>query len=179
MKRSRVLTYAVALIILGAIAYLLPHSACTVTTSHWTLRGSSLSGVLESGQEVTAHTGYYACHMPAHNEIVIYAMPGRAEPLMKIIKGVPGDQFNVRKTEEGNEIFINNEKLLTTTDRPYIISDNRLEYLSGYEKKYNGRVPEGYAFILGNVPGGSVDSILFGFVQIKDLVARVDWPTRH
>lgn len=173
-KNTRtILAGVLALIVISALV-LFADPTCRVEKDSWTARGSSLSGIIEDGQKVKAQSGYYQCHTPKQGEVVIYEMPGREEPLMKIVKAAPGDSFSVRKTEEGNRIFVNNQMLVNSQGQPYELSENRLEFLQGYEKLYNGKVPEGHVFILGNVPDGSIDSILFGFAPISRLVARVE-----
>ena len=48
-----------------------------------------------------------------------------------------------------------------------------MRLLALYEKDYQGVIPAGAFLILGNAPGGSLDSTQFGLVSQEDLEGKV------
>lgn len=173
VKNRSVIYSSIVAMLFGAVLYFGWSPSCSTRTREWTVSGGSLEGVIENGQEVTAIEGYYRCRTVSRGDIVIYKMPGREQPFIKTVYGAGGDTFHVTPTTEGNIIFINDKPLTTSRGEFYTISDNRLQYLAGYEAKYGGSIPSGQVFLLGNLPNGSVDSIVFGFVLEKNLIAKV------
>ena len=60
--------------------------------------GSSLSGLIEDGAVLKVLMGYYKCHPVERDDIIVYNYSG-ADPLVKIVKGVEADKFQLKKSE--------------------------------------------------------------------------------
>ncbi len=146
---------------------------CPVVYRTETVRGVSLSGLIENNDQVKIATGYYACHSAQRDDLVIYRDAGNTNPLIKIAKGVAGDTFAVALAEGGAKIFINGEALKTTAGIVYRLSPASYKLLSRYEQDYHGVIPAESLLILGNLPGGSRDSSQFGLVSQKSLIGKV------
>lgn len=149
---------------------------CKAVLENREVRGESLAGVVENGAGVVVEKDYYRCNgeLPKRDEVVAYSLAGRPDPIIKQIRAVPGDRFELRQSgDEKWQIAVNGKILKTSEGEEYEIGLSGWKMLSLYEKDYKGVVPEGAYLILGNQPGGTLDSTKFGLVSIKDFYGRV------
>jgi signal peptidase I len=146
---------------------------CPIKIEEKIVRGNSLEPLIKDGETIEILFGYYDCHPIERNDIVIYFYAGNKNPIIKIIKGIPGDKFSLKKTNNGWYILINGEILKNSENQPYILDDQGYRLLSLYEKDYKGIIPEDAYLILGNLPQGSLDSSHFGLVGKKDILGKV------
>ena len=147
--------------------------SCVSEVKQETVRGNSLSGVVENGQSVKVQVGYYNCHSARRNDIVIYKYAGSADPLIKIVKGLPGDKFGLEQAEGGWHIRLNGKRLANSLGEPYRLADAQTRVLALYEKDYHGVIPPGAYLLMGNLANGSLDSTHFGLVSQHDLEGKV------
>jgi signal peptidase I len=147
---------------------------CEIKEEKIVVRGNSLEPLIKDGQEVKALVGYYDCNEIKRDDIVLYFYVGSKEPLIKIVKGIPGDKFALEKTKEGWHILINGKVLVNSEGKPYLISERGYKILSLYEKDYKNTIPDDAYLILGNLPTGSFDSTEFGLVGRKEILGKVE-----
>ncbi|MDP2641203.1 MAG: signal peptidase I [Candidatus Yanofskybacteria bacterium] len=140
-----------------------------------TVRGNSLSGVIESGEDVQIYYNYYQCanSSVARNNLVIYQNADGRE-FIKLAKGLPGDVFTLKKTEMEWNMLINGEILRNSEGRAYTFNQQAYRMLSLYERDYNGVIPENAYLLLGNLSGGSMDSTRFGLVHRSNIVGKAE-----
>jgi signal peptidase I len=148
---------------------------CPIEEKKVTVVGTSLSGFIEPGTILTVLGGYYACHDPKPGDVVIYFYGGLTanDPLIKIVKGIPGDIVSLRKKGGSWNILVNGKPLQTTSGIPYAIAQQGFDSFSAYVNAAKGIIPPDEYMILGNLPAGSIDSTKFGFVRKQDLVGKV------
>lgn len=146
-----------------------PTGACPTEDKEFTVKGDSLSGVIENGASVTLLGGYYACNEIMRGDIVVYNFSGSGDPLIKVVRGIPGDKFAIAN---GN-IVLNGQVLKTSKDEPYVLSSRAINMLNLYIKDYKGVIPNEAYLILGNVASGSLDSTSFGLVGKSDISGKV------
>jgi len=151
------------------------NTTCIIKTQENTVRGTSLTGLIENGQTVKILYGYYNCNEIKRNDIVIYNYTGNKNPLIKIIKALPGDKFSLEKTSEGWNILINDEIAKNFNNQYYVLSESGYKMLSLYEKDYKGIIPQNTYLILGNLADGSLDSTKFGLVDKSDIIGKVEF----
>jgi len=176
--KSKKLIFALALglIIAGGVFYILSGERCEVQAEERIVRGGSLSPLIENGDTVKVLFGYYNCHKIKRNDVVAYYYAGNKDPLIKIVRGVPGDSFKLEQTEQGAwHIIINGEILKNSAGYPYLISGKRYEMLALYEKDYKGEIPDGAYLLLGNITSGAQDSTRFGLVGRSDILGKVEY----
>jgi len=94
--------------------------------------------------------------------------------LLKVVKGIPGDKFELKETTGGWNIFINGQIVRNFENEPYVISGNGYKMLSLYERDYKGIIPQNAYLLLGNTSFGSVDSTKFGLVDRSGIIAKVE-----
>ncbi len=148
-------------------------SACEVQEMLLRVNGSSLLGFIEDDVEMKALMGYYSCNSVERGDLVLYGYAGNKNPLIKIVKGIPGDEFQLKKTSAGCwNVLTNGEISKNFQNEPYCFSDSGYKMLSLYEKDYGGVIPPNAYLIFGNLVGGSMDSSRFGLVGKQDLLGK-------
>jgi len=146
---------------------------CEVEEKPLKVNGGSLAGLVEDGAEMKVLMGYYNCNEVKKGDIVLYSYSSERNPLIKIVKGVPGDKFELKKTLAGCwNLLINNEVSKNFQNEPYCLTEQGNRMLSLYIDDYNGVIPENAYLILGNLVVGSMDSSRFGLVGRQDLVGK-------
>lgn len=128
------------------------------------VRGNSLSPIVESGQTLLVNENYSECGGIKKEDLIVYNWTGNEDPIVKKVKAVPGDPVQL----DGCNIKVNGEKIETTTGEPYCISGNRRSMIG----LYTSQNITGY-LLLGNQPGGTLDSTRFGIVEGRAILGKV------
>jgi len=99
------------------------NKTCVTNVGEEIVRGNSLSGIIEDGESVRVFFGYYDCNEINRNDLIIYS--GRADPLIKIVRGIPGDFLRFQEEGENWNILINNKILENFAGNSYVINRQR------------------------------------------------------
>jgi len=102
----------------------------------------------------------------------MYAYAGNADPLVKIVRGVPQDKWALQETENGFLIVINQEPLKNSEGVFYQIPPSRIAMLALYAKTYPTIPPDTY-LLLGNDPSGTLDATRFGLISKESIVGII------
>lgn len=177
MKKKAVLIILVIVCLFAAIikereVKVLPAVNC-FTVKEVTVRGSSMSPFINPEQTVTALFGYYDCNSIERNDVVLYAYSGNENFLIKFIRAVPGDRWNLKETNGSYEIVVNDVSLTNSEGKAYQIFGASVRTLELYVKDYPV-IPEDVYLLLGDEINGSLDATRFGLVGKKDIVAKVE-----
>jgi len=142
-----------------------------------TVQGKSLTPLIKTGQRVKVFINYYHYYPVERNDVVLITYAGSKNPLIKIVKGLPGDSFSLQKVSDELKwnILINNNILKNSEGKSYIIGNAGYKMLSLYEKDYQGIIPENAYLVLGNIVSGSLDSTRFGLINKTDILGKVDF----
>lgn len=150
-------------------------SSCPVRREIKTVRGNSLEPLVPPESKVRALFGYYECHKIKRNDLVLYQYGGDEVPLLKIVKGIPQDTFQmISNNDRDYNLLINGKAVLNSKGIPYVFSGNKCKMLSLYEKDYKGTIPRNTYLLLGDQPNGSVDSSAFGLVDKSDILGKAE-----
>lgn len=146
---------------------------CTYHERKQTVRGSSLSPLVEDGRAVLLADDFYECYSIKREDIVEISLGGHT--IAKIIKAIPGDKIAVRKSsdERGWHIIINGRVVKNSQAIPYNLSDSTEKLLGLYIKDYNGIIPQEAYLVLGNNPYGTFDSTRFGLVPKSTIIGKI------
>lgn len=144
---------------------------CVTSVEERTVRGSSLKGIIEPEEKVIVYFGYYRCNDPKRGDMVLIDYAGNDNPIMKIIKGVPGDSFSLKQASGGWNIMINGEPLKNSQEKEYVIDQGGYRMLSLYARDYE-KIPENAFLVMGNLVGGTTDSTAFGLVGKNDIIGK-------
>ena len=82
---------------------------CSIKIEEMTVRGSSLDPLIKPEQTIKALFGYYNCHEIERGDVVLFDYAGNKNSIIKIVKGISGDKFELRETEGGWNIIVNNK----------------------------------------------------------------------
>jgi signal peptidase I len=125
--------------------------------------------LLPNGSKILLLVGFYrGKNLPERGDIVAYDYGGNRHPLIKMVRGLPGDAAEIdpiRKT-----LRINGEYLANSAGTPYSFTDGELRLLGLYVK--GGRLPDEGYFIFGDNVRNSVDSRKFGAVSKNDFYGK-------
>jgi signal peptidase I len=138
------------------------------------VRGNSLAPLIDSGQEVEVLFGYYDCYPVCKEEVSLLKYAGNETYLIKIIKGLPGDEFKLVKNNRRWNLYINGSILKNSEGKEYFLSERDHQMLSLYERDYNNKIPKNVYLVLGNKETGSLDSTRFGLIDKSNIVAKVE-----
>jgi signal peptidase I len=152
---------------------IIKNSQCITVEKLVEVRGSSLSGIIEPSENIKILINYYECNQVERNDIVAYNFTGNEVPIIKIVKGIEGDKFQLKKIDNCYNILINNKIVKNSKNIPYCINEQGYRMLSLYEKDYNNIIPKNTYLLLGNLATGSTDSTRFGLVDKSDFIGKV------
>jgi signal peptidase I len=150
-----------------------PPGDCSYLAKKETVRGNSLSGLIENGAEIFLHYGYFDCKEIKKGDVVAYSYAGNEVPLAKIVKGVPGDRFAFKENNGKWNLLINGEPAKNSKGEEYGFGESARKMLSLYEKDYGGTIPSGAYLLLGNLTEGTLDSTHFGLVSGNDILGAI------
>jgi signal peptidase I len=145
--------------------------SCPIQTKEMTVEGTSMTPLVKPGEAIKALLGYYACHPIERGDIVLYHYAGDKNPLIKIIKAVPGDHWSLEDKSGRFLILVNGNVLKNSEGNEYQIPDTN-KILLLYTNDYP-IIPQGAYLILGDETGGSLDSTSFGLVGGSDILGKV------
>lgn len=134
-----------------------------------------MSGILEKGQSYEVLQNYYSCNPIKKDDLVWYRISPPIEPVVKIVKAVPGDSFKLTRSEEDKEkwfIDVNGSPVKTMGEKYFFIS-KIVPPLKTYEISRKGKLREKEFILLSNVPPGLSDSSNLGLIQRAKLEGRV------
>lgn len=146
---------------------------CLVKSEKRIVRGYSLSPIVEPGDEIRILFGYYNCHKVEREDIVAYNYAGGENPIIKIVKGIPGDKFELKKNNSDWNILINGKVVKNSENQPYFLSNDNYKMLSLYARDYP-IIPKDTYLILSNLTSGGVDSTVFGLVDKSSILGKVE-----
>lgn len=133
--------------------------------------------ILESGKSYEALMGYYHCNPLQRNDIVLYRFSNTADPVIKIVRAVEGDRFELvqNKNIKAWNLRINGE-LIMYKDQPYFFGAATKPTLGLYEKSRANVLGKDELIVLSQVPPGFDDSGIFGVINKNDIVAKIKIP---
>jgi signal peptidase I len=155
------------------VPQLVTKDQCLFDIQERIVRGDSLSGLIEAGEGVKIDFGFYACNEIRREDIVIYNFLGNSEPIIKVVKGLPGDKFNFQQSGDYWQLLINEEIVRNSFGEVYKFNEHSYNLLNLYVKDYEGIMPADTYLILGNLTNGSLDSSRFGLVAKGDILGKV------
>ena len=138
------------------------------------VRGNSLQGLIEPGSNLSIAMGFYECNPVERGDVIIYGYSGNSDPVVKIVKAVPGDSWGLVQIDDTlSHLNVNGQELLNSEGEAYEVNQKEAKLLSLYIRDYHGFIPANAYLILGNIVSGSLDSRHFGLVAKQDLQGKV------
>lgn len=129
------------------------------------VEGPSMSPNLHFPQRVIVERVVYELlREPRRGDVVVVALPGQDEPLIKRVIGLPGETVEVRN----GQVFIDEVQI----EEEWITRQGGPNYSAEI-------VPPDHVFVMGDNRGNSRDSRAFGPVHVDQIVGRawiIYWP---
>ncbi len=150
------------------------NSSCRISSETAFVQGDSLHGSLTTGDKVVVEYGYYNCTEPLRGEIAAYRHPSFTAPIVKIIRGVPGDRLEILASSSSTySVIINGLPQRTSSGLLYELDSQRAKLMQIYVRDYRGVIPADAYLLLGEVPSGTMDSTAIGLIGRNALIGRV------
>lgn len=131
-----------------------------------TVRGDSLSPLLPDGSRVMMKPA--ACAGPVRRgDLVIFRTGARAQPVIKIAKGLPGDRFGIN---ENGFIIVNKTILENSAGTAYRLPISQRAMLRAYQDGYGGVIPADTYLLLGDGANSVIDSARLGLIHSSDFI---------
>ena len=134
-----------------------------------------MAPLISPGTKLLILRTWYASHPVRRDDVVAYFYGGDSVPLLKRVRAVAGDRFDVRRAGGCFEMLINGEALRNSAGRRYCIPEISSARILLYARSYPV-LPEKSFLILGEDPGGSLDGSSFGLAGERDLRGRAVLP---
>lgn len=171
-KIHRIEIIGAAVVCAGIFFYLSAGGVCSQGSEWREVKGDSMRGIVEPGQKVRIKKGYYDCHEVKRGDLIAYKFGGGSDILIKRVVGIPGDTWRLEKSSDGSHVlFVNQIEQRTTLDVLYRFTEAQAKMLSLYKSP----IPEDTYLILGNQPGGTLDSSRFGLIGKNNLLGKVTY----
>ena len=135
--------------------------------------GNSLCGIVEAGDRIRVAMRVDQCNPIVRGDIVLYRFYGNENPVIKVVRGVPGDTLSLEESDGGFHIVVNGEILENSFREPFLNGEAERRLLGLYISDYGSRIPGGAYLLLGNRPEGTMDSTRFGLVSGQDILGKV------
>lgn len=148
---------------------------CGFSRKSVVVRGSSMEPLFYAGDTVRVEMGSYKCSVPNRGEIVLVHFLGNEAPLLKRIRGVPGDTFAVKLLKNGEgALLVNSNRLANSSGVFYHVPSARAKLWRLYQEQLHGVIPIDSFLVLGETETGSLDSSRFGFVAKGDILGKAE-----
>lgn len=134
-----------------------------------------MTGTIDKGEKFKASFGWYKCHAVERNDIVLLKVPGTQKQVVKIVRALKGDRFEVvREPITRSWALKINSTLLMYKNKPYFFGDDQFKpTLQIFEKSHKQTLGENEYIVFSGVPPGFEDSSNFGIVSSEEFVAKV------
>jgi signal peptidase I len=146
--------------------------SCIRKTEKQIVSGNSMSGIIEQNEEINILYGFYDCNEIKRNNIVVVNYSGSEIPLIKLAKGLPGDNFYLEKKDNYWHLIINNEIVKNSNNEEYQINQAGQKMINLYVNDFNKTIPLNTYLVLGNLISGSTDSTKFGLIDKSSIIGK-------
>ncbi len=102
-------------------------------------------------------------------DAVLFHSDSSRIPLIKAIRGLPGDRFEV----SNGKIIINGAPATNSAGEPYQLSPARAAMIALYAHDDHGIIPPDSFLVMGENPAGSIDSSRFGLVTRLEILGKL------
>lgn len=151
-------------------------TTCITSTESKTMTDAYLKGLLERGESYQAEVGYYDCNPVNRDDIVLQKISSAIEPVVRIVRGVPGDSFELKQDEKDKNhwfVKINDKHISDFFNKNYFVKASREPVLKTQELAKNGVLGKDDYIVLSNFPPGMADSGSLGVISKKYLKAKI------
>lgn len=135
-----------------------------------------MTGLVDPGIPVTLLKGFYECNPLSRGDLVAFRYHTEQPPVIRVVRGIPGDRFEVIKDEKqpGWKIRINGEFIKVGRDEDLSYgAPGFIPPLGLSAGIRNNIIGEGEVILMTNSHSGKFDSTLMGILSVKDIVGKI------
>jgi hypothetical protein len=143
------------------------------------IKDSSLANFFKSGSNVKVLLDYYQCNEVKRGDVVLYKADSQSEPIIKIVKGIPGDAFGMQGDGTSWNILINNEIIATPQGDLHQVNAKDGDDLIVYFQKLSAdkdaipTIPPKEYLLIENIASGGIENAPFGLADISGIIGKV------
>ena len=169
LLRCALFAFAIATLLLAAQEAMAAAPSCSLTTMR--VEGGSMSPRIAPGQMIEIQQGPAEClGTLKHGDVVLFRSDSYHVPLIKALRGLPGDKFAV----SDGQIVINGTPATNSAGEPYRLSPPRAAMIALYvHDDDHGVIPPDSFLVMGENPAGSLDSSRFGLVARQAIIGKL------
>lgn len=154
-------------------------STCLNGEEKLTVNEPHLKGILECGTTVSLIKNFHECSPLKKGDLVYFRYHSDQNPVVRIVKGIPGDRFEVIKdpNSKGWKIKVNGDFLKVGKNEDLVYGAP--DFIPPLGLAANSRqniVGENEVILLTNSHSGKFDSTLMGLISINDIVGKIIIP---
>lgn len=130
--------------------------------------GPSMEPNYNEGEIYLLNKIKYKIIKPKRFEVVVVSTESSKYMIKRII-GLPGEEIEYKN----NKLFVNGKLI----EEPFEMASNTADFKS--ENLKDSKIPENMYLVLGDNRENSTDSRKFGYINIKDIIGKVEfriWP---
>ena len=136
-----------------------------------------LGAAAKKGQTLKVTLNWYGCNPLERGALVYYRFSTTLPPIVRFLRAVPGDKFEVVRDKERDawNLKVNGELVMDETgEKPYFFGAKPPATLSLYEKQSKGILANGDVILLAAVSPGQNDSGIFGVANVADILGKAE-----
>ena len=142
----------------------------TCITENKTMARGLMKPMIADGTELSFDTGPECKILKKikQNSVVSYKSPRGPDPIILKVAAMPIDKISLA---DDNALMINGERYLNSEGEIYRFSANEQQnIIATITEEHNGKIPNGYYFLLGDNDSIYLDSSRFGLSDGKDIL---------
>jgi signal peptidase I len=138
------------------------------------IHGDSMYPFFSEGAEVDVLMGYYSCHSAYRGDVILVDYRGNPEaPIIKMIRAIPGDRFDIFQDGDLWGVTVNGEELRNSASVPYRFTRERVAHIENDANGYGNVIPPDLYLVFGENPSGSMDSTVSGLFYSGSFLGKV------
>jgi len=138
-----------------------------------------MAGVIEPGTKITLYRDFHGCSPLKKGDLVYFRYHSERDPVIRIVRGMPGDRFEVVKDpkETGWKIRVNDEFLKDGKGEDLIYGAPQFTPPLGLAAiSHKNIIGENEVILMTNSSSGKFDSTLMGLISVHDIIGKVAIP---
>lgn len=129
---------------------------------------------LNKGDRYQVLLNYYRCNPVQRLDLISFKSSSVAEPTVKRVQALPGDEFSVIETDTPGEFQLKvNGTLVMGRDKPYFFRSQGISPLKSLEMARQGRLGPNEYLLLSDTSPGFADSTSLGVIKNTAFEGRV------
>lgn len=169
-KKNLLIIGGVALVLFIIIFLMMVMGQGTCITENKTMARGLMAPLIADGTNLSFDTGPECKILKKvkRNSVVLYQSPRGPDPIILKVAAKPGDTLSLTND---NILLVNGERFLNSKGEIYRLSAReQKDVMAKITTDYNGKVPKGFYFLLGDNDSIFLDSSRFGLADGNDIL---------